>query len=387
MESSSESLSATTPVGDDLTAMAATTELLASATDLGNVLRRLARRTRELTHADYAAACVLDESGQPERFMQAGVDQDAARRLGTMPQARGLLGSIALSANPVRIDDVTAHPAYTGWPRGHPALGPVLGIPVRTGGRVVGCLFAARSAGLQPFGPEDERAAVILGLQATISIADGMARERSGRVSAIDERQGIAHDLREGTVQSLSELGRRFESIATDRANTDKRAAILNGAMAIEQLAEEVRQYVDMLEAEEPRSEPELSRDLPFVIRQIVPTGVDTVLNVTAVSLQRLGPRESEHLLHIAREALTNAVRHGRPTKIAVDLREEGGEASLTIQDNGAGFDPANAHVGLGMIGMRTRAERIGASLVILGIPGMGTTVRVLVPRQTVPRA
>lgn len=52
-------------------------------------------------------------------------------------------------------------------------------------------------------------------------------------------------------------------------------------------------------------------------------------------------------------------------------------EIALTVQDDGDGFDQANARIGLGTITMRTRAERIGGKLTVLSIPGMDTTVRV----------
>jgi signal transduction histidine kinase len=94
--------------------------------------------------------------------------------------------------------------------------------------------------------------------------------------------------------------------------------------------------------------------------------------------LQDLAAREVEDLLLISREALSNAVHHGEPTKIAVDLRKTDEGVALTIQDNGVGFNPATARRGLGTITMHTRATRMQAELTVMSIPGMGTTVRVV---------
>jgi signal transduction histidine kinase len=124
----------------------------------------------------------------------------------------------------------------------------------------------------------------------------------------------------------------------------------------IEDLIDDMQQYIGMLEVDEPRSEPNLARDLPFVIRQFVPAGIGTVLNLTAIG-HDIGGRAAEDLLHIAREALSNAARHGRPSKIAVDVRRSKDEISLTIQDDGIGFDPATVRAGLGTTVMRTRTE------------------------------
>jgi len=105
-------------------------------------------------------------------------------------------------------------------------------------------------------------------------------------------------------------------------------------------------------------------------------------VNITAAALQELSARESEDLLYIAREALSNAVRHGSASKIAIDLRQSPYVTALTIQDNGVGFDSENVRSGLGTVTMRTRAERLGGTITVLGIPGMGTTVRVEIPRR-----
>ena len=112
-----------------------------------------------------------------------------------------------------------------------------------------------------------------------------------------------------------------------------------------------------------------------------MPPSIATVVNISAAALQMFTLRETEDLLYIAREALSNAMRHGAPSKIAVDLRQSTDATVLTIQDNGVGFDQATVRKGLGSVTMRTRADRLGAELTVIGIPGMGTTVRVSIPK------
>jgi ligand-binding sensor domain-containing protein/signal transduction histidine kinase len=84
-------------------------------------------------------------------------------------------------------------------------------------------------------------------------------------------------------------------------------------------------------------------------------------------------------LTQIAREAVTNAVRHGDPENITVRLEFEGSMFGMEIRDDGRGFagtppDGPSGHFGL--TGMRERAEAIGATLAVESIPGRGTTVR-----------
>ncbi|MFP5227760.1 MAG: two-component regulator propeller domain-containing protein [Acidobacteriota bacterium] len=84
-------------------------------------------------------------------------------------------------------------------------------------------------------------------------------------------------------------------------------------------------------------------------------------------------------LIRIAREAVTNAVRHGDPENIAVRLEFEGSMFGMEIRDDGRGFagtppDGSSGH--FGVTGMRERAQAIGATLAMESHPGQGTAVR-----------
>lgn len=92
-----------------------------------------------------------------------------------------------------------------------------------------------------------------------------------------------------------------------------------------------------------------------------------------------LNSEHSMHLYRIAQEAVTNAVRHGKAQRIQIKLSKNERRYRLTIHDNGAGFQPAQAAhskpAGMGLSIMRYRAEMIGARLDVTGSPGRGTTV------------
>jgi signal transduction histidine kinase len=240
-----------------------------------------------------------------------------------------------------------------------------------------------RARGNEPFNEADQAAASVLALQAAVSLAAGLARERSGRLYLLEERERIAHDLHDGTIQTLYAIGLECDSLSNrEDFPEEARESFKSIVKRINELIGDMRGYISMLEAGAGAEEPELTRDLAFVIRQIVPSSIATVVNVSAAALQELGTREAEDLLYIAREALSNAMRHGAPTKIAVDLRQSEEATVLTIQDNGIGFDQATTRRGLGRITMQTRAARLGAELMWLGIPGMGATIRVSIPRN-----
>ncbi len=90
-----------------------------------------------------------------------------------------------------------------------------------------------------------------------------------------------------------------------------------------------------------------------------------------------LGKNTATHLHYIIREAVFNAARHGKPTKIGVYMRLDNEGFSLKIVDNGTGFDGTPAATGMGFHTMKYRAKAIGAELTIsLGIEG-GTVISV----------
>lgn len=363
--------------------MAVTSELLAGVGDLNEILQRLAARARELTGTSYAAISTFDEDGAVERFVYTGMDEVQARRLGNGPTGRGLLGELATLDRPIVLEDLRTHPSFTGWPEGHPEMCRFLGVPIRAGGRTIGSLYLAREQRDEPFSEQDELAIATLALQAAVSVATALAQDRSGRLFLLEERERIAHDLHDGTIQALYALGLELDALS-NRGDISPATgeSLALGVSRINELIGDIRAYITMLEAEAPAAQPELGRDLAFVLRQMVPGGTDTVVNITAAALQELSARESEDLLYIAREAISNAIRHGEAEKIAIDLRQTPAETAMTIQDNGVGFDSEHVRTGLGSVTMRTRAERLGGTLTILGIPGMGTTVRVAIPRR-----
>jgi signal transduction histidine kinase len=99
-------------------------------------------------------------------------------------------------------------------------------------------------------------------------------------------------------------------------------------------------------------------------------------------------PRElqsavEENLLHIGQEALTNALKHAHATEFRAHLCFDSGAVRLELRDNGDGFvvDAVNGE-GFGLIGMKERAEQIGATLTILSETGAGTEIVAVSPYQ-----
>jgi signal transduction histidine kinase len=95
----------------------------------------------------------------------------------------------------------------------------------------------------------------------------------------------------------------------------------------------------------------------------------------------RVSQGAKEALYRVAQEALHNIVKHSQATTVALRLGQDAGFVSLTVQDDGVGFDPAGDFPGhLGLKSMRERAERLGGTLELESSPGKGTRVRMRIP-------
>ncbi|WP_343048003.1 GAF domain-containing protein [Cellulomonas humilata] len=140
---------------------------LAADLDIQSLLTRFVVASTELTGARYGAINIVDESGTSTTFVQSGVDDATAAFLGHPPHAWGVLGSIP-DDGVLRLEDLSAHPAFRGLPPGHPPMGSFLGAAVRVGGARFGTLYLSEKAG--GFHDRDESVALALAAAAAVAV-------------------------------------------------------------------------------------------------------------------------------------------------------------------------------------------------------------------------
>lgn len=110
-------------------------------------------------------------------------------------------------------------------------------------------------------------------------------------------------------------------------------------------------------------------------------------VNIDADGLQERLPGEVETVLfRIAQEAMSNVGRHSRASQVNIHLQRNDCDVTLTVDDDGHGFDLTSVtdsldySRGLGLAGMRERASLAGGRVLVDSAPGKGTSVSVIVP-------
>lgn len=196
------------------------------------------------------------------------------------------------------------------------------------------------------------------------------------------ERSRIARELHDTLLQGLSGITMQLQALWMRMPVSKEKqflTAIIEDAGACSQ---EARQSLLGLRARGPRTQ-EFSDKLAQICREVLEEShVSLKLDLQPVGLQAL-PETEYQLLRIAREVVSNTLAHADATVLHVHLRVQKGQLTLVFEDNGIGFVAQNGvqlldHFGL--VGMRERAEEIGATLTLSSSPGAGTKITIQLP-------
>lgn len=189
----------------------------------------------------------------------------------------------------------------------------------------------------------------------------------------VDERQRMLADMHDGVGASLVGLLRYAQSGQVDARTVEQRAR---------EAMQELRIAVDALEP----AEGDLATVLGKLRHRVEPlmSGTATRLSWDVAELPRVEALEPSAVLAIQRivlEAISNVMQHAAARNIRLAARPLGERRiEIRIDDDGAGYDPAQPADGRGLGTMRERAQALGASIEIVSCPGGGTTVTLVLP-------
>ncbi|HEY0946527.1 MAG TPA: sensor histidine kinase [Opitutaceae bacterium] len=211
--------------------------------------------------------------------------------------------------------------------------------------------------------------------------------QQARHAAALEERSRIARELHDTLEQGLTGVSLQMKAIETDLERSPAAARVR--LQAARQMLRESR-AVARNAIRELRSETESTRHERLVdgLRRLAgnwsSSGAPVIDVRVAGTAADLPARVEAHLLGIATEAVTNAIKHGRAAHIRIELERTDNHLSLRIADDGVGFDatgePRSRPGGFGLLGMRERAHELNGHLRIASAPNRGTQVALDVP-------
>lgn len=196
-----------------------------------------------------------------------------------------------------------------------------------------------------------------------------------------EERKRVARDLHDDTAQSLTAVLLQLKLLGS-QLGTDE---------ASEALSEAREQVVQTLEGVHRMSlnlRPPSLEEMGLIAA--IESRIDDLRGLDGVRLQfrhpksggRLAPTKELVLYRVVQEALTNVLKHSGANQVLVELASRDGSTTVSVADNGVGFEPTDVGPGsgLGLFGMNERMAMVGGQLTISSTPGHGCEIRASVP-------
>ena len=267
-------------------------------------------------------------------------------------------------------------------------------VPLRTAGDVVGVMNLVVPR---------RRTVTSRELSTLSAIGDqiGLAAERARLYEEVREKEALRGQLLEKLISAHEDERRRIARELHDEAGQALSALIVNLEVAEQSQApvppEQLARLRDIAEgtlAELRRMiydlRPSILDDMGlaaairwYAKETVEPKGVPVTMHISGLG-ERLPSYIETAVFRIVQEALTNILKHAGATRATVEVAHGNGRMELVISDDGRGFDPSavttHREGGMGLLGMRERAELLGGTLTIQSTPGAGTRLEAAIP-------
>jgi signal transduction histidine kinase len=219
--------------------------------------------------------------------------------------------------------------------------------------------------------------------QATLAVQMARLGEQAREAAVLGERNRIARDIHDTLAQGFTGVVVNLEAASRTLKKQNLAVALehIEHARGLAQSClDEARLSVRALRPD-PLRHADLVEALQAQVQRLEASGTHAQLTVLGDRIPLLREVQAE-LLRIAQESITNVMKHARAQSVHVTLAFGEDAVSLSVADDGVGFDPDARHDGFGLLGMRERAERIGARLVVQSRARGGSRVETLLPRS-----
>ncbi|HZC35254.1 MAG TPA: PAS domain S-box protein, partial [Chthoniobacterales bacterium] len=262
-------------------------------------------------------------------------------------------------------------------------VGTLLVVRLISHGEINGFL-SFRFAEKRDFQAEELEIARALATQASLAIQLTHLAKAAKRSAVLEERNRLAGEIHDSLAQSFAGISMHL-AVAAEETEINSKEALGRIERATD-LAKfglsEARRSAFSLRSNIIEESGLIEALKTLVERSNIPGRLRCTFRASRVREEILAPQIQQDLLRIAQEAISNALRHARPTIIRVSLRLAPPNLVLKIEDDGCGIAPSrlNNEEGFGLANMRARAKSFGAELEIRSAPDRGTCLVVRVP-------
>lgn len=341
-------------------------QTLPASLDLSDVVTSARRRFRDLFESTTSVVLVPDESANVWRVELAeGTRLPDTLTRSELPHA---LQRALATEDVVRITDVTPGDGTAC----DPSTQSLLATALRAQDRVVGLVSIEHR---DPGEYTAQDASLIGGLAGSLALAVDNARwfSRLRTLGAEAERARIARDLHDRIAQSLAFVGFELDRLST--AHDDRELRELH--QVVRGVVSELRETLYQLRAGVSEDENLATVARPYLDRWEQRTGIEAQFTVRTAG-RRLPLQIEQELWRILQESLTNVERHADATHTWINWEINDASARLVVRDDGRGIRPdRESRERYGIVGIRERADAIGAEVSIESEPGAGTKVLV----------
>lgn len=273
-------------------------------------------------------------------------------------------------------------------------------LEVRQGGDLLGALVVQERPGvtLTPVeerlfaGLADQAGLVLRGaqlraeLELQLAVLSDRAEElRLSRECLVDaqdaERRRIERDIHDGAQQHLVALAVNLRLADTLAGRAPDRADALLAAQE-EAAADAVETLVQLSRGIYP---PLLEEQGVVPALRAVVAGSSQAIEIVESGVERYAPSVEAAAYFLCLEALQNTVKHAGASAVRAELRGDRHTLSLSVEDNGCGFDPDSTPPGVGLSNIRGRVESVGGMLTAESRPGQGTRIHAVLPATPRP--
>lgn len=375
--------------------------IINASLDVDTVLQQVVNGARILCQSDSARIALRDPATGSYAFryrvntLHEGYDEVRVR-----PGTRSLGGLVLQSRRPVRTADWMADPRFSkDWSFAIEGEGisAQMAVPIVIGDEIEGLLYVDNRS-RRPFTDFDESGLVLLAEHAAVAIRNAQlfttVQATGQRLQALSarllevqeaERRHLARELHDEVGQALTAVRMNLQMLRR-QPDTERSAGRLDESLGmVDRILHGVRQLsLDL--------RPSLLDDLGlaaalrwYVGAQAERSGIAGEV-ATEPLPENLPASIATTCFRIAQEAVTNAIRHARGTRITVTLRCAANELEVSVGDDGIGFDVAGAHrraiegASAGLLGLEERVELAGGRSSIVSAPGRGTILRAWLP-------